>query len=258
MDKEFNILNSDDRYKIVVNFLLQCVLIIGHLQSSSLEFFHGDYKPDNVFIKKILNTNSPKYFEFNIFGKKIKVKNMGFAVLIADFDRSSISLQGNRYQKQYRIIPPILFKPFLTSYINEIINKYGDIDPDKNNDDIYIKKLFISNFIPQTKDPTIVILRAAGIKLYRDFDLYTFFIKLIDTEIIRNFIIEHKIDKTIMAFMSNKFIETILNKTVKNLSFNESAFIVVDILNKINEPLQRVFSDDYIKILHLLNYRLFR
>jgi len=258
-DKDFNIFNSDDRYKVVVNFLLQCILIIGHLHSSSLEFFHGDYKPDNVFVKRmLLNENTPKYFDFNIFGKKIKVKNMGFAVLIADFDKSSISLQGDRYKKQYRIISPIKFKPLLTSYVNAIIHKYGDIDPYKNNNDIYIEKLFISNFIPHSKDPTIVILRSAGIKLYRDFDLYTFFIKLIDTEKIRKFVIDNKIDKTIMAFMSNKFIEEIFSKSPRAISFNESVFIAIDVLNKIKEPIPRVFTDDYIKTLHLLNYRLFR
>ena len=30
---------------------IQVIFIIGHLQSTKLEFFHGDYKPENVFVK---------------------------------------------------------------------------------------------------------------------------------------------------------------------------------------------------------------
>ena len=256
-DKDFNIKNSDDRYKAIVNFLLQCILIIGHLQSSSLEFFHGDYKPDNVFVKKVPYEETKNY-KFNVFGHNVKVKNMGFAVLIADFDRSSISLSGDRYKKKYRIISPILFKPFLTSYVNDIITNYGDVDPDNMKDDIYIKKLFVSNIIPHSKDPTITILRSAGVKLYRDFDLYTFMIKLLDTDKIRNFITDKKIDQTILAFMSNNFKRELLTKSARTISLNESAYIVVEILNKLKEPIRPIFTDNYLKTLELLNYRLFR
>jgi hypothetical protein len=256
-DKEFNIENSDDRYKFVVNFLLQCILIIGHLQSSPLEFFHGDYKPDNVFVKRT-SKNTVSHYKFNVFGHNIRIKNLGFAVIIADFDRSSISLRGSRYKKQYRIISPILFKPLLTPYVNEIITKYGDVDPDKITEDIYIKKLFISHIIPHSKDPTITILRSAGIKLYRDFDLYTFLIKLLDTEKIRNFIIEKKIDQTILGFMSDNFKRELLSKSPRAISLNESAYIAVDILNKIKEPMLPVFNKNYINSLDILNYRLFK
>jgi len=256
-DKEFNIENSDDRYKAIINFLLQCVLIIGHLQSSSLEFFHGDYKPDNVFVKKVPHEEI-EHYKFNVFGHNIKVKNIGFAVLIADFDRSSISLFGDRYKKKYRIISPIVFKPLLSSYVNDIITNYGDVDPHNLKDDIYIKKLFISNIIPHSKDPTITILRSAGIKLYRDFDLYTFMIKLLDTDNIKNFIIEKKIDKTILAFMSDNFKRELLNKYKKKIGFNESVYIVIEIFNKLNEPIRPIFTDNYLKTLDLLNYRLFR
>ena len=58
----------------VINFLLQSTLIIGHLQSSSLEFFHGDYKPDNVFVKKSTPAQT-RYFKFNIFGKEMNTNS---------------------------------------------------------------------------------------------------------------------------------------------------------------------------------------
>ena len=266
-DDEFNITNEDKRYLVITNFLLQCILIIGHLQCSSLEFFHGDYKPENVFIKRS-NKNTITHFTFKVFGKIIKVKNMGFAVLIADFDRSSITIKDDLIEKKYRLIPPILFKPFLTSNVNNIINNYGDIDPDNilessGNKDylkngVKIEKMFISKLVPRKMDPTITILRSAGIKLFRDFDLYTFFIRLIETKNIRKYFIDKRFTETIMSFMSKTFIKELLNTPVKVLSQNESALVAVEIFNKIKEPMNSIFSDNYIDRLKSLNYKLFK
>jgi hypothetical protein len=66
LDDDFNIVNEDTRYKMVVNFLLQSILVIGHLQSSSLELFHGDYNFNNVFVKR-LDKEQEQSFEFNVF-----------------------------------------------------------------------------------------------------------------------------------------------------------------------------------------------
>ena len=256
---EFNITDEDIRYKAVTNFLLQTVLIIGHLQSCSLEFFHGDYKPENVFVKRC-DKSSINQFTFNVFGKEIKVKNMGFAVIIADFDRSAITINNEYSNKPYRIISPIMFKPFFTGIVNNIIKKYGDIDPDNyvGKGDIKINKLFISNLIPRTIDPTITILRSAGVKLYRDFDLYTFFIKMLDTNKVREYVISKRLNETIMGFMSDRFKKELFSKQSKEISLNESAFIAVEILHKIKEPMINVFTDNYISRLKLLNYKLFR
>ena len=258
-NSKLNITNEDKRYLMVCNCLLQIVLIIGHLQSSSLEFFHGDYKPENVFVKSCSITKT-KTFKFNVFGKSIKVKNMGFAVLIADFDRSSMSLNSNtkNTNKKYRIISPILFKPLLTNYVNNIIDKYGDIDPDVFEGDIKLNKLFISNLIPSKMDPTITVLRSAGVKLFRDIDLYTFFIRLIETELLRSYIIKHKINTNIMSFMSENFRDVLFKLPVKNISLNESAYIVVKILNYLKEPLPVIFKHNYLDMLKNLNYKLFK
>jgi hypothetical protein len=83
-------------------------------------------------------------------------------------------------------------------------------------------------------------------------------IKLLDTDNIKNFIIEKKIDKTILAFMSDNFKHELLNKYKKKIGFNESVYIVVEIFNKLNEPIRPIFTDNYLKTLDLLNYRLFR
>jgi len=262
-DDEFNINDEDMRYISIVNMLLQVVLIIGHLQASSLEFFHGDYKPENVFVKRC-DKKTLNQFTFKVFGKMIKVKNLGFAVLIADFDRSSLTISDDEFStKKYRIISPILFKPLLTSNVNNIIRKYGDIDPDNITNINYEKhgvkfeKLFLSRLIPRKMDPTITILRSAGVKLFRDFDLYTFFIRLLETENVRKYIKEKRIDVTIMSFMSKKFISELFSKPAKEISQNESAYVAVEILNKIKEPMYNVFTDNYITTLEALNYRLF-
>ena len=274
-DSEFNINDEDKRYVVIVNFLLQVTLIIGHLQSSTLEFFHGDYKPENVFVKRV-SKKSVSHFHFNVFGKKIRVKNLGFAVLIADFDRSSMTIIDVFNPKKYRIISPILFKPLLTSNVNNIIKKYGDIDPDsttKDNEEnpvlkneykhffkkgVKFNKLFLSKLISRKIDPTITILRSAGVKLFRDFDMYTFFIRLLETENVRKYIKDKRIDANIMSFMSNRFITELYSKPAKEISLNESAYVAIEILDKIKEPMYNVFSVKYISRLESLNYKLFR
>jgi hypothetical protein len=264
-DKEFGITNEDIRYSAVVSFLLQSILIIAHLQSSSLEFFHGDYKPDNVFVKRCKPT-SLKYYKFNAFGNKIKIKNMGFAVLIADFDKSSMTISSNIKNRsgtntiKYRLIPPLVAPLLLSKYVNYIIKEFGDVDPDIINDSYTIKinKVFISKFIPLGKDPTIHILRSAGIKLYRDFDIYTFMVKLLDDINVREYIILKKLDTTILSFMSKKFKEYIFNRLPKTKSLSETAYVIVDTFDKLNEPMTKIFTKDYFKILQNLNYHLFR
>ena len=196
---------------------------------------------------------SISYFKFRVFGKTIKVKNLGFAVLIADFDRSSISLNNTlntQNNKKYRIIPTIKFKPFLSSYVNYIINTYGDIDPDVDNDKIKLDKFFITNLIPKSRDPTLTILRSAGVKLFRDIDLYTFFIKLIDTKKVQNYIIKTKLNTTLMNFMSTKFREHLFALSLNNITLNESAHILIKILHSIDEPMYTIFTKEYINSLN--------
>ena len=264
-DNEFNINNDDhNRYCAIVNFLLQVVFIIGHLHSSHLEFFHGDFKPENVFITK-RDTTITRHFAFKVFGKEIKIKNLGFAVLIADFDKSSITIEDENNPKKYRIIPPITFKPLFTSAINNIIKKYGDIDPDniKNTEyeknGVKIEQIFFNNLIPKKMDTTLTVLRSAGVKIYRDFDLYTFFIKLIFiNENIKTFFLEKNINNTIMSFMSKAFLNSLYSKKLKVISMSETAHLAIEIFGKINETMINVFTDEYIERLQELNYRLFK
>ena len=107
-------------------------------------------------------------------------------------------------------------------------------------------------------DPTITVLRSAGVKLFRDIDLYTFFIRLIETELLRSYIIKHKINTNIMSFMSENFRDVLFKLPVKNISLNESAYIVVKILNYLKEPLPVIFKHNYLDMLKNLNYKLFK
>jgi len=261
LDEEFGInmgpSGRDARYRMFVNFLLQSICIIGHLQSSSLEFFHGDYKPDNVFVKR-LEPDTLDFYHFNISGIPIKIRNLGFAVLIADFDRSSITLKSSsdKINKKYRIISPILFKPLLATNVNKTIKKYGNSDPDGVKE-VQLDKFGVSSIIPKSKDPTITILRSAGVRYFQDIDLYTFFILLINKKTILDYILEHKLDDTIMSFMSAKFRKYLSGINVENIGMNNAAYLAVDIFSKIHEPMPRVFTSKYIKSLDILNLYLF-
>ena len=123
---------------------------------------------------------------------------------------------------------------------------------------VKIEKLFISNFIPRKMDPTITVLRSAGVKLFRDFDLYTFFIRLIENGRVRQYFIDKRYTDTIMNFMSKSFQKVLLSTPTKELSQNESAYVAVEIFEKIKEPMNNIFTDNYIDRLKALNYKLFR
>jgi hypothetical protein len=263
LDEEFQItqdaIGKDTRYKMFVNFLLQAICIIGHLQSSSLEFFHGDYKPDNVFVKRLEHSKTD-FYHFNISGIQIKIRNMGFAVLIADFDKSSITLKSfsDKINKKYRIISPIRFKLFLATSINKTIKKYGNSDPDKVKG-VQLNKFGISKIIPKSKNPTITILRSAGVRYFRDIDLYTFFMLLINNQTMLEYVLEHKLDETIMSFMSEKFRDYFIRFKEQNMNIgmSKSVYLTLDIFSKIQEPMPRVFTTKYIKSLDILNLHLF-
>jgi len=263
--------DEDYKYQLIMSFFLQVICIIGHLQSSYLDFFHGDFKPDNVFVK-LCNTKKTKYFYFTIYGKKMKVKNMGFAVLIADFDLASITINkinnnkklslnnSTLESKKIRIIPPIDFKPLIGKYVNNMIKEYADIDINKVNDYGYLKvsilkNMFISKIAPRIIDPIVSILRASGLTLYKDIDLYIFFIKLFNISKIRNYILSNNIDtKTpILNFMSDKFKHMMLktlSKPDKFISMNETTYIIIDTYDKIKEPMNNIFTTDYINNLN--------
>lgn len=261
-----SITNEDYKYKLVMSFFLQTICIIGHLQSSYLELFHGDFKPDNVFVK-LCDTKKTKYFYFTIYGKKIKLKNMGFAVLIADFDLASITINqttntntNTLENKKIRLVSPIKFKPLIGDYVTTMIKEYADLDINKIDDYGYLKvsilkNIFLSKITPQIIDPILLILRASGLTLYKDLDLYIFFIKLFNISKIRNYIVSNNIDTNtpILNFMSEKFKSTILktlSRPDKFISMNETTYIVIDTYDKIKEPMNPIFTSDYINNLN--------
>ena len=256
-DKEFAITSENMRYEAIVNVLLQIIFIIGHLHSSSLELFHGNYIPDTVYVKKC-SVHDIKYYKFNVYGHKINIKNMGFAVIIDYFTFSSISINSDINLK-YRLIPPIVSSFFLSKYVNNLITGLGDVGNSDYEPNINIHKVYISKLTALSKDPTINILRSAGITLYKDLDIYTFMVQLLDDITIRDYIISKKLDTIVLSFMSKQFKTNILNKLPKSKSsINETTYIIVDIFYKIKEPMYKVFTDDYFNLLKNLNYKLFK
>jgi hypothetical protein len=259
LDKKLDIIDEDTRYLAVINFLLQVILIIGHLQSSQLEFFHGDYKPNNVFIKTA-DVNEIKYFDFKVYNRKIRIKNMGFVVLIADFDKSNMSIPNdNPDDKKYRIVPSFKYPFIISKDINKLITKYADIDPDNYNGIIELPKYFINKLIPNKYDPTIVIIRCSGVRLFRDLDIYSFMTILLYNPIVKEYIIKNKINQTIYSFMPKKFNTELFNlKRLSRERFNETIYNIVELFDKINETLMPIFSDTYLDALNILNYKLFK
>ena len=267
-DNIFNITSEQERYLIVCNFLLQCILIIGHLQTCKLELLHGDYKPNNVFVSKC-SIDKVKEYKFNIAGTIIKVKNLGFAVLIADFDKSSITLKSNsnlsnkqdkkdkKDKKDSRITPIINFKPLIHNYVKNIINKYGDIDPTtyNNGNGVLFNTILINKILPKKLNITHMILRSAGIKFYRDVDLYMFFILLLNNQLIKNYCITYKLDTTIMSFMSMEFKSLLFKLPTTKIRSGESGYYLIKILTDINEPMPIIFKNKnkYIDMLVMLS-----
>ena len=162
--------------------------------------------------------------------------------------------------KKVRLVPPIEFKSLIGNYVNMIIKKYADININKLDDYGYLKikilkDIFLSKITPRIVDPILPILRASGLTLYKDLDLYIFFIKLFNISKVRNYILSNKIDtKTpILNFMSNKFKMMMLqmvSQTDKFISMNETTYIVIDTYDKIKEPMNSIFTHKYINKLN--------
>jgi hypothetical protein len=93
--------------------------------------------------------------------------------------------------------------------------QYSDIKPNKKRQ-IQINKLFVSNLVPKTLDPTIEVLRIAGIKYYNNIDIYVLFMDLLNVQGVRDYFKAKKIDKTVMAFMSDKFIDALFMTKIKD------------------------------------------
>jgi len=137
-----------------------------------------------------------------------------------------------------------------------MIQNYGDSIPDTFDNYLKIKilkELFISKVTHRSIDPIISILRSAGIKLYKDFDLYIFFIKLlIINKDIKNYIINNKIDDSILSFMSSQFKENILSQTTRFITMNEACYLIIEIYDKINQPMNNIFTQNYINTIKQL------
>ena len=254
--------NPEHKYKIIVNFFLQVILTLGHLQQSPIALFHGDLKLENYFVKSCDVTNKP-FFTFKINGRTIRIRNIGFAVLITDFDLSSISLRtGKPNEKDFRITPPLKF-PFLLEYWRNNLLKYANTEPNdlKNSygkTGVKLENMPIINWLPSKLNPSISVYRAVGSKYFQEIDLYLFIVKTLHEPHIREFILKNKLEQSLLAFINPDVFKEILNLKLRfENSVNWAFSNLVSIMDKTGQYLRPVFTDEYINNLKQLNYKLF-
>ena len=265
--------DDNTRYKLITNFLLQVILIHGTLQTI-MEFFHGNYTIDNMHVKK-LDTQLHPFLDYNIYGKPVKIKNLGFVIIINNFEYSSFSLKSLDSKVKYRFLPE------LSNYgliVNKIIKKYGNINYNnihkhmqkyRNNNssdfDLNFNKLniiFPGKYVIRNSE--LDILRYSGLSVFSDLDLYIFFITLLDNENIINYFKKTRLYNTITGFMSDSFLTELFNILQNNnhkkhiITASKAMNIVIKILKTNNEPINSIWNNDYLKTLNILNYKLFR
>jgi hypothetical protein len=258
--------DDNSKYKLFVNFMLQALLSIEHLHQSKYKIFHGDLKLSN-FLVKTSNINEIKYFDFKINGKTLRVKNLGFAVLIIDFDTSSITLKSNN-DKDYRIVPTVFMNTVFRPWMNNIEEKFAN----KSNEqglDMYKNKNFkkkgkelpsigILSYIYDTLNPLIDFFRGAGVDYFMDIDICTLAILILTDPDLKNYCIKNKsIYTTLFSFLSPKIYSDILQYTIDNESVNKAVSILSSILKNNNEKMDKIFTNQYVKDLELINYKLF-
>jgi hypothetical protein len=222
LDDEFDIHSSEIFYKVIVNLLLQVVLIYGHLNTSNINFIHNKYLPINLMIKRVPNTIVKK-FNYIINTKNIKVKNLGFSVVVANIQDASISLKSNKYSNKYSNNNKYVLLP-------KSLNPKSFINMENNDISLYI---FFNTIINKK---SIFGLNESKNKY--------------ETIEIKKYFQEKKLDQTILGFINNKII---LDKigTISNVS------IIKLIKKQKNLNTNNLFNGNYIKILDLLNYHLF-
>ena len=225
-------INSEDqRYLIITNFLLQCVLVLGHLQTGSLEFHHGDYCLDNILVSR-LDMNAVKYFEYVINGRNIKLKNMGFKVIPIKLELSRISIVS----------------------LNPNTTPTHDYD---HTTGIYRIKYRIK--CSKSNKETIKNPRTFSIE--GTLDMYSLMASLLCDSDIRDYIMRKRLEQSIMAFIPgiildrmmgvNMGIKKIMNVSMKGIAEYEKAHPVFNNFGNI-------FTLRYLETLTNLNYRLFK
>lgn len=266
---KFNNYDSKDgnsKYKLFINFMLQALLSIEHLHQSTYKIFHGDLKLSNYLVKTS-NIDEIKYFEYKINGKKLRVKNLGFAVLIIDFDTSSITLKSNN-DKDYRIVPTVLmntvFRPWLDNIEGQFANKSNEQGLDMYKNKNFTKKgkelpsIGILSYFYGKFNPLIVFFRGAGVDYFMDIDTFTLAILILTDPELKEYCIKNKsIYKTLFSFQSPKVYSDILQYTIDNENVNNGVSLLSSILKNNNEKLNKIFTNQYVKDLELINYKLF-
>ena len=184
---------------LFINIVLQVFLTYGHLQTV-LEFVHADSKMKNIVVSKC-NVNKTKYHTYNIYGKKIKLSNLGYLVSIIDFGRSIISLKSSMQKKQYRLISPVYFTQHSTHLKRELVEKYADANID------LLDSKILKDILNYTINPCLV-----GINISNILDIYILIISLLSIDLIREYIVKNKLYYILPKLISADFLQKIIDK----------------------------------------------
>jgi hypothetical protein len=216
--------SEDKRYLIITNFLLQCVLVLGHLQTGTLLFHHGDYCLDNILVAR-LDMTTVKYFDYIINGRNIKVKNMGFKVMPAKLELSRISLISLNTNTPHKIM------------------KYRIKCPKSYKENIKNPRAFAI-------DGTL--------------DMYSLIASLICDSEIMEYILRKRLEESIMAFIPEIILDKMMSikDTVitmkKIIKVSKKAIATYEHDHPVFNNFGNIFTIRYLETLNNLNYRLFK
>ena len=149
LDDEFEIYNSDHLYKAIVNLLLQVILIFGHLNTSNIHFINNNFTTKSLMIKRV-PISSIKKFNFIIHYtnaknnkdmKYIKLKNMGFSVLLTDMQNASILL-SNSLGGDFILLPSSIdYKNYNYTNNSLLLKKlFNKLEKNKKYKDYFLEK----------------------------------------------------------------------------------------------------------------------
>lgn len=247
-------ITKEIKHKIFINLILQVIYILGHLHQSHLKLFHGDTIPTNFFVKT-LSPVKLKHFTYKINNKTIKLKNLGFAVLIADLEVASVSIYSKKESKTYRIGAPLSSwwlseKESEDIYLNkELINLINLQDNYYHQKNINFKNNLIQT-ISQYDDRLIyILLRYLAFYNYNQFDIYVFVLRLFTFEKIKKYIFENSLHKTLFSFIPSVIYKYI---NYNNLPIHTLIKIIIITFNKNNITFNYIYTEKYMNTLEKL------
>jgi hypothetical protein len=263
--------NPNHKFKVLINLILQVTLAIEHLHQSNIELFHADFKMENIFVKSC-NVDDVKYFRFKINGKRVKVLNLGFAAVIADYDLASISLKktGNytdvvKDKRDFRVVPPLKANAVLGLWKGGIVDKYANMDVGNEVDKrgraiLEFVKPTLLGLVPNSVNPIARLYSAVGAHYFKELDLYIFYMKLMMIPEMRKLVVDNELNMTLLAFLPAVVFNAILEIKIEpgvNYGVAWACGTIIDLFAANKEYMRPIFTDRYLTGLKAYNYKIF-